>query len=100
MGRLELARRSLAECRALAGGAREGKDWPPGARVATLMASSVAYVCADQATLALGLAIVPLHATDNPGNLRVSFCGDSEASALITDSPEYWARLAPEVAFG
>ena len=33
------------------------------------MASGVTCVCADQAALALGLAIVPVHRTDNPGNV-------------------------------
>jgi long-chain acyl-CoA synthetase len=60
------------------------------------MANSVGYVCVDQAALSLGLAIVPLHVTDNPGNLAY-ILGDSEASALIIDNPAYWARLAPEV---
>ncbi len=69
---------------------------PPGSRVATLMANGVAYVCADQAALSLGLAIVPLHLTDNPGNLAY-ILGDSGAAALIIDNPAYWARLAPEV---
>lgn len=73
-----------------------GEALPAGARVATLMANSVAYVCVDQAALSLGLAVVPLHVTDNPGNLAY-ILGDSEASALIIDNPAYWARLAPEV---
>jgi long-chain acyl-CoA synthetase len=70
---------------------------PNGARVATVMKSSVDYVCVDQAALSLGLAIVPMHATDNPGNLAY-ILSDSGASALVLDNPEYWARLAPEVA--
>jgi long-chain acyl-CoA synthetase len=67
-----------------------------GSRVATLMANSVDYVCVDQAALSLGLAIVPMHVTDNPGNLAY-ILQDSGASALIIDNPAYWARLAPEV---
>ncbi|MGP0060576.1 MAG: AMP-dependent synthetase/ligase [Beijerinckiaceae bacterium] len=67
-----------------------------GSRVATLMANSVDYVCVDQAALSLGLAIVPMHVTDNPGNLAY-ILKDSGASALIIDNPAYWARLAPEV---
>jgi long-chain acyl-CoA synthetase len=70
---------------------------PKGSRVATVMKSRVDYVCVDQAALSLGLAIVPMHATDNPGNLAY-ILADSGASALIIDSPDYWARLAPEVA--
>lgn len=69
---------------------------PEGARVATLMANSVGYVCVDQAALALGYSIVPLHVTDNPGNLAY-ILEDSGASVLIIDNPAYWARLAPEL---
>ena len=46
-----------------------GEQFPAGSRIATLMASGVTYVCADQAALSLGLAIVPVHRTDNPGNV-------------------------------
>ena len=73
-----------------------GERFAAGSRVATLMANSVAYVCVDQAALSLGLAIVPMHVTDNPGNLAY-IVADSGASALIIDNPAYWARLAPEV---
>ena len=74
-----------------------GERLPVGARVATLMASSADYVCVDQAVLSLGLASVPMHATDNPGNLAY-ILKDSGASLLVIDDPGYWARLAPEVA--
>jgi long-chain acyl-CoA synthetase len=74
-----------------------GEQLPVGSRVATLMASSVEYVCVDQAALSLGLASVPMHATDNPGNLAY-ILQDSGASALVIDDPSYWVRLAPEVA--
>ncbi len=70
---------------------------PIGSRVATLMASGADYVCVDQATLSLGLVIVPMHATDNPGNLAY-IIEDSGAAVLVIDNPDYWARLAPEVA--
>jgi long-chain acyl-CoA synthetase len=74
-----------------------GEQLGVGGRVATVMANGVDYVCVDQAALALGLAIVPLHATDNPGNVAF-ILEDSGASVLVIDSPAYWARLAPEVA--
>jgi long-chain acyl-CoA synthetase len=70
---------------------------PAGSRIATVMGNSVAYVCLDQAALALGLAVVPLHATDNPGNVAY-ILDDSGASMLVIDSLDYWTRLAPEVA--
>jgi long-chain acyl-CoA synthetase len=68
-----------------------------GARVATLMVNGVDYVCVDQAALALGLAIAPLHVTDNPGNVGF-IIGDCGAAVLIVDSVDYWERLAPELA--
>jgi long-chain acyl-CoA synthetase len=74
-----------------------GEGLAVGSRVATLMASGADYVCVDQAVLSLGLAIVPMHATDNPGNLAY-IIEDSGASVLVIDNPGYWARLAPEVA--
>jgi len=67
-----------------------------GDRVATLMVNGVDYVCVDQAVLALGAAIAPLHVTDNPGNVGFVI-GDSGAALLIVDSAAYWARLAPEL---
>jgi long-chain acyl-CoA synthetase len=73
-----------------------GERFPAGSRIATIMVSSVAYVCVDQAALSLGLAIVPLHPTDNPGNVGF-ILRDSEISALVIDNPEYWAQIAPEV---
>ncbi len=71
----------------------------PGARVATIMKHGVDYIAVDQAALSLGLVIVPLHATDNPGNVGyiVHDCG---ASILVIDSADYWTRLAPEVGAG
>jgi len=67
-----------------------------GDRVATLMVNGVDYVCVDQAALALGAAIAPLHVTDNPGNVGFVI-GDSGAAVLIVDSAAYWTRLAPEL---
>ena len=61
-----------------------------------MIANGVDYVCVDQAALALGLAIAPLHVTDNPGNVGFVI-GDCGAAALIVDSAAYWARLAPEL---
>ena len=65
-----------------------------GARVATLMVNGVDYVCVDQAALALGLAIAPLHVTDNPGNVGF-IIGDCGASVVILDSADYWGASRP-----
>lgn len=70
---------------------------PAGARIATVLNSGVEYVCLDQAVLSLGLASVPLHMTDNPGNLGF-ILADSGAMVLVIDHPNYWADLAPIVA--
>ena len=69
---------------------------PPGSRVATIMRSSVDYVLVDQAALSLGLVIVPLHNTDNPGNVGF-ILNDSEIAVLVLDDAANWTRLAPEV---
>ena len=74
-----------------------GEQFPAGSRIATIMPSGVSYVCVDQAALSLGLVIVPLHPTDNPGNVGF-ILRDSEISALVIDNPDYWTELAPEVA--
>ncbi len=74
-----------------------GEGLAVGSRVATLMRNSVEYVLLDQAALSLGLAIVPLHLTDNPGNVGY-ILADSEVSVVVIDDPGYWERLAPEVA--
>jgi long-chain acyl-CoA synthetase len=71
------------------------EGFAPGARVATLMGSGVAYVCVDQAALSLGLAITPMPVADNPGNLAF-ILADSGAAVLIVDNPEYWTRLAAQ----
>src|SRR5260370_19787520 len=68
--RVELWRRALA-----------AEQLPAGSRIATLMANGVEYVCVDQAALALGLAIVPLHTTDKPGNIAY-ILGDIGPSLL------------------
>ena len=52
------------------------------------MVNGVDYVCVDQAVLALGAAIAPLHVTDNPGNVGFVI-GDSGAALLIVDSAAY-----------
>ncbi len=76
--------------------ALSNEQLPVGSRVATLMASGADYVCVDQAALALGLVIVPMHATDNPANLAY-ILEDSGAAVLVIDNLGYWATLAPEV---
>src|ERR1700689_1878613 len=74
-----------------------GEQFPGGSRIATLMANGVDYVCVDQAALSLGLVIVPMHTTDNPGNVAY-ILADSGAAALIIDNLDYWARLALQTA--
>ena len=66
----------------------------PGERVAVLLKNSVEWVCMDQAALSLGLVVVPLYTTDNPGNIAY-ILGDCGARLLLVDEIEQWRGLAP-----
>ena len=65
-----------------------------GDRVAVLAPNGVAWVCFDQAAQGLGLVVVPLYTTDNPGNISY-ILGDSGARLLLIKSPAQWRGLAP-----
>lgn len=67
----------------------------PGDRVAISLKNSVEWVCFDQASLALGLVLVPLYTTDNPDNL-VHILADSAARLLLLDSDIRWPALAAQ----
>ncbi|MEN8140382.1 MAG: long-chain fatty acid--CoA ligase [Thermodesulfobacteriota bacterium] len=66
----------------------------PGARVALYLPNSVAWVCCEQAALALGLITVPLYHLDSPANVAF-ILHDSGASLLLVAQPEQWQKLAP-----
>ena len=64
-----------------------------GDRVAVLARSGVDWVACDIAAQALGLVVVPLYTTDNPGNIA-HILGDSGARLLFTDTLARWRALA------
>ncbi len=74
-------------------GALAGLQLPAGARVAMLVPNSVDGVCLDQAALALGLVIVPLHELDNPGSVAY-ILADSEAACLLVNTAAQWQAIA------
>ena len=63
-----------------------------GDRVAILLPNSVAWVCFEQAALALGLVVVPLYTTDTPDNIAY-ILGDAGARLLLLESPIHWQPL-------
>ncbi|MBI5277255.1 MAG: long-chain fatty acid--CoA ligase [Burkholderiales bacterium] len=66
----------------------------PGERVAVMLRNSVEWVCFDQAAQALGLVVVPLYPTDNPGNVAY-ILGDCGARVLLAGEAERWRALEP-----
>lgn len=69
------------------------EDLAPGDRVAVLLNNSVEWVCFDMAALSLGLVVVPLYTSDNPGNMGW-ILGDAGCRLLLLGTHEQWAGLA------
>lgn len=65
----------------------------PGARVAVLLPNGLDAVCIDQASLALGLVPVPMHALDNPASIAY-IIKDCEASMLVLSTRAQWEAIA------
>jgi len=65
-----------------------------GDRVAVLARNGVEWVAFDIAAQALGLVVVPLYTTDNPGNIAYVL-SDSGARLLFTDTLAHWRALVP-----
>lgn len=63
-----------------------------GARVALMMPNGVEWVLFDVAAAGLGLVTVPLHAHDQPGNLRY-ILEQAEAKLLLIHSGEQWRMV-------
>jgi long-chain acyl-CoA synthetase len=70
------------------------EEIPPGERVALMLHNCVEWVCFEQAALALGLVVVPLYFTDNPGN-QAHVLSDSGARLLLVGSARQWEQLKP-----
>jgi long-chain acyl-CoA synthetase len=66
----------------------------PGERVAILLRNSVEWVCFDQASMALGLVVVPLYPSDAPDNIAY-ILENSGARLLLLPTQRRWQTLAP-----
>ena len=65
-------------------------------RVAVLLRNSVEWVCFDQASLSLGLVVVPLYPSDAPDNIAY-ILADSGARLLLWEHKgdgRHWLRYA------
>jgi len=69
-----------------------GEGLARGDRVAVLAPNGVAWVCFDQAAQGMGLVVVPLYTTDNPGNIAY-ILGDSGARLMLIESAGQWQGL-------
>ncbi|CAM5209773.1 Long-chain-fatty-acid--CoA ligase FadD15 [Castellaniella defragrans] len=70
-----------------------GSCLAPGARVAVLLPNGLDAVCIDQASLALGLVPVPMHALDNPASIAY-IIQDCDASMLVLSTHSQWEAIA------
>jgi len=84
----QIAARVEALCHAI-----ETLRLPHGARVAILLPNSVNAICADQASLALGLVPVPMHAIDNPASIGY-ILNDCQASMLVLSTTRNGGQLS------
>lgn len=80
--RVEILRTALARSGACA----------QGDRIAILMPNGIDHVSMDQAALSLGLAVVPMHAIDNPDSIGY-ILSDSEAAVLLVESHDRWRAI-------
>ncbi len=68
-----------------------------GDRVGLILRNCSHWVIFDQASMGLGLVVVPLYAEDRPEN--GAYClNDSGAKLLVLEGSEHWEKLAPVVA--
>jgi long-chain acyl-CoA synthetase len=65
---------------------------PLGERVAILLPNGLNTVCIDQASLALGLVPVPMHAIDNPDSIAY-IIEDSDARLLVLTTRAQWDNI-------
>ncbi len=70
------------------------EQFSPGERVAVLLRNSVEWVCFDQASLSLGLVVVPLYPSDAPDNIAY-ILEDSGTRLLLIGTQGRWETLAP-----
>ena len=70
-----------------------GEGLEPGDRVAIYLKNSVEWICCEQASLSLGLVVVPVYNLDTPKSIA-SILQDSGSRLLLADSVEQWQALA------
>ncbi len=74
-----------------------GESLQPGDRVAVLLRNCPEWVQFDQASLGLGLVVVPLYTDDRPDNAAY-IMEDAGVKLLLVQDAGRWKRLAPAVA--
>ncbi len=65
-----------------------------GDRVAILLPNGPEWIAFDQASLSLGLIVVPLYINDRPENI-VYILENTEAKILLCPGKQYWKYLSP-----
>jgi len=65
---------------------------PTGSRVSILLPNGLNAMSVDQATLALGMVPVPMHAIDNPGSIAY-ILSDCAASLLMVEKRRQWDAI-------
>ncbi len=68
----------------------------PGDRVVIMCHNAWEWVICDQATLGLGLVLVPVFMNDRADNIAW-IANDCQASALVIEGPDQWRTLEPVV---
>ena len=71
-----------------------GESLAPGDRVAVLLRNSPEWVMFDQASLGMGLVVVPLYTDDRPDNIDY-ILRDAAVKLLLVQDAGRWKRLAP-----
>ena len=92
----EYSWRQVAECVAVWRSALAQEGLTAGDRVALQTGNSLEWVCFDQAALAAGLVVVPLHIADSAEN-SAYILADSAARLLLLENAEQWRRLSPHI---
>ncbi len=77
--------------------AMQGEELEEGDRVAILMKNSKEWVAVDQATLGLGMVVVPLYLEDRPDNISY-ILEDAAVKLLVVQDISQWRRLRDKCA--
>ncbi len=74
----------------------EKEDLNEGDRVAILLRNCAEWIIYDQASVNLGLVLVPLYTDDNPDNISY-ILNDANVKLLLIQDAGRWKRLAPVI---